>query len=286
MKKKILSILFLGILLLGITGCGNDVSSNEEKSNDSVMPNNDNNDTQKVENSKMTLENFRKVMSEQGLSIIEGNCTEKSINCVYTAVDETDDSRTTYTFETYRDEDSATRLWNNQISSIYEHYDSYNSVFKDDENKILEYTTGERGITIVYYYKTTSLEVISDEFSDAVSFSKVMKVLEEFDYTLNTKLDNTNNTNNTSSSDEKIKLKDYTVSYGTYKGTATSGGYTLTETVIISKDKMQIDDWETCEYEVQDNIIHCKQADAIKLKVIGNNKFTNASGIFTFELEG
>ncbi len=277
MRKKILCILILSFSLLGITGCGNDEPLKNESTN------NDNNDTQKVENSKMTLENFRKVMSEQGLSIIEGNCTEKSINCVYTAAHETDDSRTTYTFETYRDEDHATRLWNNQISSIYEHYDSYNSVFKDDENKILEYTTGERGITIVYYYKTTSLKVISDEFSDANSFSKVIKVLEEFGYTLNTKLDNTDNT---SSSDENIKLKDYTVSYGTYKGTATSGGYTLTETVIISKDKMQIDDWETCEYEIKDNIIHCKQADAIKLKVIGNNKFTDASGAFTFELEG
>ena len=42
---------------------------------------------------------------------------------------------------------------------------------------------------------------------------------------------------------------------------------------------------DTCEYAIKENIIYCKDADAIQIIVTGDNQFTDASSIYTYTLE-
>lgn len=270
--KKIISLVLCGFMCcILLTGCGD---KNEEKtvSDDQT----DVNKEETVED-QLTLENFRKVMKEHGLTVIDGNCNENSLDCTYTATDTRENRSTTYVFTVYKDEATATRFWKSKLNSLS---DSWNIVVKDEENRKLECNYGKSGIrTIISYYgKTTSIEVDNDDSENKDSLNYVKNILAEFGYT-----ESESKVSNDNLSDE-IQTKDYTIKYGTYIGTAESGGYTLTSKVIISKENMQLET-DTCEYAVKDNIIYCKDADAIQIIVTGDNQFTDASSIYTYTLE-
>ena len=81
--------------------------------------------------------------------------------------------------------------------------------------------------------------------------------------------------------DEVLKVGAYTLKYGNYIGTATSGSNTLTEECEITKEKFTIGT-ENHEYTVSGNSIIAKDADAIRLDVTGNDIFTDAQGVFEF----
>ena len=92
----------------------------------------------------------------------------------------------------------------------------------------------------------------------------------------NTDSQDTNNAEN-----EKLKVGEYTLEYGKYEGTANSGGYTLTETCELEKDKITLGA-ESFEYTVKGNEIVAKNADAIRFKITNNNNFTDAQGTYKF----
>lgn len=73
----------------------------------------------------------------------------------------------------------------------------------------------------------------------------------------------------------------FTLKYGTYIGTPTSGSNNLTENCEISKNEFIIGT-ESYEYIVSGNSIVAKNADAVKLNVTGNDTFTDAQGIYKF----
>lgn len=192
------------LLLLLITGCGDNKDSSTNNDGNETKETNETYEvtetTEDVVNDKMTLENFKKVMKEHGLSVVAHRNCEESVSCSYMAYDDREGRRTSYLFQIYENEGSATSSWNNLLSSIYEHYDSYNFVFKDEENRKLEYSNGTSGIrtNIHYYDKTTSLSVDNDDSDNKDSLNYVKEVLEEFGYTFNIKTDDT------SSSDDEI----------------------------------------------------------------------------------
>lgn len=300
MKKKIL--LVVCCCLIVVTGCGN--NKKEEKNKVSTDIN-----TTDASEDKLTLENFRKVMNEHGLTVIDDkNCDEKSLNCIYMAYDDRENRSTAYMFTVYRDEDIATGFWKEDLNNLR---DEYTISVKDEKNRKLEYYYGTYGIrTIIHYYgKTTSIEVDNDDSDDKDSLNYVREVLAEFGYTDNNTTTNTSSassnntekttnisnvnsnnevsttdTSNIGTNDDVIKTKDYTVKYGTYIGTVKSGEYTITEEITISKEKMKLAT-DTCEYAVKDNIIYCKQADAIQIIVTGNNQLSDSSGYCHYTLK-
>lgn len=80
---------------------------------------------------------------------------------------------------------------------------------------------------------------------------------------------------------EKLQVGNFTLEYGKYEGIVNNGGYTLTEICKIEKDKITIGA-EEFEYTIKENQIVAKNADSIRLKVIGNNSFTDAQGVYKF----
>ena len=114
MKKKILGLGIVSILiamLVLLTGCGENKDINDDlKANEG--------DEQVIEsNSKLTLENFKRVMQEKGLQIADtlGDNTNSLEKAKYQAEDTV--NSTIYYFTEYKEEEDSERLWNVKVKS-------------------------------------------------------------------------------------------------------------------------------------------------------------------------
>lgn len=264
--KKTLKILIYVFIIMGVlTGCDKNSTTDNEKTNNNDSNNNVNN-TESIANN-LTLENFKKVMKEQGLNVIDGKCDENSINCSYTATDNREQRRTTYIFTTYKDEDAATKFWQLNLNNLTE---SYTITIKDEEKRQLEYYYGNEGIvTKIYYYgTTTSLSVTNDDSDNKDSLKYVKEVLATLGYDSTSNINDSNDKTTETNTSTKNNNSNDNYYVGTYymkllDGTIAKDG---TGTIILNKDKSCAyyygwSDFGCKSYTVKDHLICLKTTE-------------------------
>lgn len=155
MKRKLLMIILCGFMVLGLTtGCEEKKDDKTDTNvNDTNNVNNETND--KEDNSgKLTLENFKQVMQEMNLEVISKTPEDiPSANHVYTV--DTDNYKTRYVFNNYKDEDIAKTQWNYNIKDFLPDGEVIVKKENDNSNRV-EIKTSD-GITHIYFRENNNI---------------------------------------------------------------------------------------------------------------------------------
>ena len=155
MKRKILMIILCGVMVLGFTtGC--DSEKSEEKDVNVNETNNTNNDSsdKEADSGKLTLENFKQIMQEMNLEVISKTPEDiPSANHVYTV--DTDNNKTRYVFNNYKDEDIAKTQWNNSIKDYLPEGEVIVKKENDNSNRVeIKLPDGE---TQIYFRENNNI---------------------------------------------------------------------------------------------------------------------------------
>lgn len=191
MKKKIYmigTVLILVSMLIILTGCGeksentNTENTNNENMQASVNNNKALNETETA-TGKLTIENFKKVMSEKGLEVVQN--TPEGLNSAVYNYSVNDTMAIRYEFNDYKTEEIAQNKWNENLKGIEDNYTD-RQVIKEEKNgdtHKLEFTRPDYGTLIEFKEGKNILSVVILESADAEAVARAKDILENLGFT-------------------------------------------------------------------------------------------------------
>ena len=191
MKKKIymvVTVLILASILIILTGCGekSENTNTENINNENIQANVNNNKSlneTETATGKLTIENFKKVMSEKGLEVVQN--TPEGLNSAVYNYSVNDTTAIRYEFEDYKNEEIAQNKWNENLKGIEDNYTD-RQVIKEEENGNtykLEFTRPDYGTLIEFKEGKNILSVVILESADAEAVARAKDILENLGFT-------------------------------------------------------------------------------------------------------
>lgn len=191
MKKKIymvVTVLILASMLIILTGCGekSENTNTENINNENIQANVNNNkalNETETATGKLTIENFKKVMSEKGLEVVQN--TPEGLNSAVYNYSVNDTMAIRYEFNDYKTEEIAQNKWNENLKGIEDNYTD-RQVIKEEENGNtykLEFTRPDYGTLIEFKEGKNILSVVILESADAEAVARAKDILENLGFT-------------------------------------------------------------------------------------------------------
>ena len=191
MKKKIymvVTVLILASMLIILTGCGekSENTNTENINNENIQANVNNNkalNETETATGKLTIENFKKVMSEKGLEVQQN--TPDGLNSAVYNYSVNDTTAIRYEFEDYKNEEIAKSKWNENLKGIEDNYTD-RQVIKEEKNgdtHKLEFTRPDYGTLIEFKEGKNILSVVILESADAEAVARAKDILENLGFT-------------------------------------------------------------------------------------------------------
>lgn len=191
MKKKIYmigTVLILASMLIILTGCGekSENTNTENINNENIQANVNNNkalNETETATGKLTIENFKKVMSEKGLEVVQN--TPEGLNSAVYNYSVNDTMAIRYEFNDYKTEEIAQNKWNENLKGIEDNYTD-RQVIKEEENGNtykLEFTRPDYGTLIEFKEGKNTLRVVILESANEEAVARAKDILENLGFT-------------------------------------------------------------------------------------------------------
>ena len=191
MKKKIYmigTVLILVSMLIILTGCGekSENTNTENINNENIQANVNNNkalNETETATGKLTIENFKKVMSEKGLEVVQN--TPEGLNSAVYNYSVNDTMAIRYEFNDYKTEEIAQNKWNENLKGIEDNYTD-RQVIKEEENGNtykLEFTRPDYGTLIEFKEGKNTLSVVILESANEEAVARAKDILENLGFT-------------------------------------------------------------------------------------------------------
>lgn len=191
MKKKIymvVTVLILASMLIILTGCGekSENTNTENINNENIQANVNNNkalNETETATGKLTIENFKKVMSEKGLEVVQN--TPEGLNSAVYNYSVNDTMAIRYEFNDYKTEEIAQNKWNENLKGIEDNYTD-RQVIKEEENGNtykLEFTRPDYGTLIEFKEGKNTLRVVILESANEEAVARAKDILENLGFT-------------------------------------------------------------------------------------------------------
>lgn len=191
MKKKIymvVTVLILASMLIILTGCGekSENTNTENINNENIQANVNNNkalNETETATGKLTIENFKKVMSEKGLEVVQN--TPEGLNSAVYNYSVNDTMAIRYEFNDYKTEEIAQNKWNENLKGIEDNYTD-RQVIKEEENGNtykLEFTRPDYGTLIEFKEGKNTLSVVILESANEEAVARAKDILENLGFT-------------------------------------------------------------------------------------------------------